>query len=115
MASDPDASYDDEVQIDAASIRPCVTWGINPGQSVYVDERLPRPDDESGDARASNAEALEFMGFGAGQPIKGTKIDVAFVGACTNARLSDLREAARVVRGRRVASHVRALAVPGSQ
>jgi 3-isopropylmalate/(R)-2-methylmalate dehydratase large subunit len=115
IASDPGASYDDEVEIDAASIRPCVTWGINPGQSVFVDERLPSPDAAASDDRASITEALDFMGFGAGQPIKGTRIDVAFVGSCTNARLSDLREAARVVSGHHVAPHVQALVVPGSQ
>jgi 3-isopropylmalate/(R)-2-methylmalate dehydratase large subunit len=106
MASDPGAAYDDEIALDAAAIRPTVTWGINPGQSVGVDERLP-----------SNAdpEALAFMGFKAGQPVKGTRIDVAFVGSCTNARLSDLREAARIVRGHHVAPHVKALVVPGSQ
>ena len=113
MASDPDARYDDAVPIDAAAIRPTVTWGINPGQSVYVDERLPRPADIEPAARASLAEALEFMGFHGGDPIKGTRIDVAFVGSCTNARLSDLREAARVVRGHHVAPHVKALVVPG--
>jgi 3-isopropylmalate/(R)-2-methylmalate dehydratase large subunit len=115
MASDPNAPYDDEVKIDASSIRPTVTWGINPGQSVYVDERLPRPSDAEPAARDGLAEALEFMGFHGGDPIKGTRIDVAFVGSCTNARLTDLREAARVVRGRHVAPHVKALVVPGSQ
>ncbi len=115
MASDPDASYDDEVAIDAGAIRPTVTWGINPGQSVYVDERLPDPASGSASERAAVAEALDFMGFHAGEAITGTKIDVAFVGSCTNARLSDLREAARIVRGRRVAPHVKALVVPGSQ
>jgi 3-isopropylmalate/(R)-2-methylmalate dehydratase large subunit len=115
MASDPGASYDDEVTIDAASIRPTVTWGINPGQSVYVDERLPRPSDADPLSRDSLSEALAFMGFNGGDPIKGTRIDVAFVGSCTNARLSDLREAARVVQGRHVAPHVKALVVPGSQ
>jgi 3-isopropylmalate/(R)-2-methylmalate dehydratase large subunit len=106
IASDPGASYDDEVQIDGTSIRPTVTWGINPGQSIAVDESLP-----------SNAdpEALAFMGFRAGAPVKGTRIDVAFVGSCTNARLSDLREAARIVSGQRVSPHVKALVVPGSQ
>jgi 3-isopropylmalate/(R)-2-methylmalate dehydratase large subunit len=106
MASDADATYDDRVDLEAAAIRPTVTWGINPGQSIAVDERLP-----------SNAdpEALAFMGFRAGQPVKGTRIDVAFVGSCTNARLSDLREAARIVSGQHVASHVKALVVPGSQ
>jgi len=106
MASDPGASYDDEVTIDASSIQPTVTWGINPGQSIAIDERIPSSADE---------EALEFMDFRRGQPLKGTRIDVAFVGSCTNGRLSDLREAARVVRGHRVAPHVKALAVPGSQ
>jgi 3-isopropylmalate/(R)-2-methylmalate dehydratase large subunit len=115
MASDPGASYDDVVRMDAGVIRPTVTWGINPGQSVYVDERLPRPSDIDPSARESLSEALEFMGFHGGDPIKGTRIDVAFVGSCTNARLSDLREAARVVRGRHVAPHVTALVVPGSQ
>jgi len=115
MASDPGASYDDVVKLDAAAMRPTVTWGINPGQSVYVDERLPRPADVESAARESLTEALEFMGFHAGDPIKGTRIDVAFVGSCTKARLSDLREAAKIVRGRRVAPHVKALVVPGSQ
>jgi 3-isopropylmalate/(R)-2-methylmalate dehydratase large subunit len=115
MASDADASYDDEVEIDASSIRPTVTWGINPGQSVYVDEALPSPNEVSGSDRAALGEALEFMGFRPGSPIQGTKIDVAFVGSCTNARLSDLREAAKVVRGRHVAPNVRAMVVPGSQ
>ena len=115
MASDPGAAYDDEVSIDAAAIRPTVTWGINPGQSVYVDERLPRPADVAPAERPAVTEALEFMALHGGEPIKGTKIDVAFVGSCTNARLSDLREAARVVEGRHVAPHVKALAVPGSQ
>jgi 3-isopropylmalate/(R)-2-methylmalate dehydratase large subunit len=115
MASDPDAGYDDDVAIDASVIRPTVTWGINPGQSVYVDEPLPSPDRLPPGERASVAEALAFMDFRAGAPICGTPIDVAFVGSCTNARLSDLREAARVVRGRRVAGGVTALVVPGSQ
>jgi len=106
MASDPGASYDHEIEMDAAAIQPTVTWGINPGQSVGVDERLPANADP---------EALAFMGFSAGQAVKGTRIDVAFVGSCTNARLSDLREAARVVNGQHVASHVKALVVPGSQ
>jgi 3-isopropylmalate/(R)-2-methylmalate dehydratase large subunit len=115
MASDPNAPYDDEVELDAAAIRPTVTWGINPGQSVYVDEPLPSTADAAGGDGASIGEALDFMGFRAGQRISGTRIDVAFVGSCTNARLSDLREAAKVIRGRHVAPHVRALVVPGSQ
>jgi len=114
MASDPDAVYDDEVEIDASAIRPTVTWGINPGQSVYVDEMLPAPAGIQSE-QSSITEALDFMGFRGGEPINGTPIDVAFVGSCTNARLSDLREAARIVQGRHVAPHVTALVVPGSQ
>jgi 3-isopropylmalate/(R)-2-methylmalate dehydratase large subunit len=106
IASDRDARYDDEVVVDAARIEPTVTWGINPGQSIPVGEALPA---------GADRDALEFMGLTAGRPLKGTKIDVAFIGSCTNGRLSDLREAARVVRGQRVAPHVRALVVPGSQ
>ena len=114
MASDPDAAYDDVVELDGAAIEPRVTWGINPGQSVGVSQRIPDPASADADAGAI-AEALDFMGFTAGSPISGTRVDVAFVGSCTNSRLSDLREAARVAKGHRVASHVRALVVPGSK
>jgi 3-isopropylmalate/(R)-2-methylmalate dehydratase large subunit len=115
MASDSDAAYDDRVTLEAGAIEPTVTWGINPGQSVGVSSRLPRPAEVPAPERPSIEEAIEFMGWSAGQSIAGTRIDVAFVGSCTNGRLSDLREAARVVRGHRVAPHVRALVVPGSQ
>jgi 3-isopropylmalate/(R)-2-methylmalate dehydratase large subunit len=114
-ASDPDARYDDEVTIDGCTIEPTVTWGINPGQSVGVSGRIPVPADVASAERAGVAEALAFMGFDGGTPIAGTPIDVAFVGSCTNSRLSDLREAARIVAGRRVAPRVRALVVPGSE
>jgi len=115
MASDPGATYDDEVAIDGAGIRPTVTWGINPGQAVAVDGRVPSAGDVPDGERESVREALEFMGLAAGAPIAGTSIDVAFIGSCTNARLSDLREAARIVRGERVRPHVTALVVPGSE
>ncbi len=115
MASDRDAIYDDDVTVDGSAIEPMVTWGINPGQSVAAGGRVPRPDDVPEDSRAGVVEALEFMGLVPGAPIAGTRIDVAFIGSCTNGRLSDLREAARVVRGRKVARHVTALVVPGSK
>ena len=114
LASDADAAYDDVVLMDAGAIEPTVTWGINPGQSVGITERLPSPSDVAAD-KASVAEALEFMSFRGGMPIAGTKIDVAFIGSCTNGRISDLREAARLVKGHHVAKHVKALVVPGSQ
>jgi 3-isopropylmalate/(R)-2-methylmalate dehydratase large subunit len=115
MASDPGAAYDDVVRLEAESIAPTVTWGINPGQSVAVDESLPSPEAVPAAERAGIAEALQFMGFAAGQKVAGTKIDVAFIGSCTNGRLSDLREAAHVLAGHKVAPHVRAIVVPGSQ
>src|SRR5688572_2853348 len=115
FASDEDAHFDDRVVFDAPAIAPTVTWGTHPGQSIGVDERLPDPRAFEGPDRASTEDALAFMQFKAGAPIAGQRVDVAFVGSCTNGCLSDLREAAAVVRGRRVARHVRALVVPGSQ
>ena len=106
IASDANASYDDRVTLDAAAMEPTVTWGINPGQSVGVGEHIEAD---------PNDEALAFMGFAAGARVAGTKVDVAFIGSCTNGRLSDLEEAARIVRGHRVAKHVKALVVPGSR
>jgi 3-isopropylmalate/(R)-2-methylmalate dehydratase large subunit len=115
MASDPDARYDDHVTIDGSALEPIVTWGVNPGQSIGVTGRMPAPEEAPAAERASIAEALDFMGFSAGAPIEATKIDVAFLGSCTNSRLSDLREAAAIVRGHKVSPRVRALVVPGSQ
>jgi 3-isopropylmalate/(R)-2-methylmalate dehydratase large subunit len=115
LASDPRADYDDQVQLRGEEIEPTVTWGINPGQSVGVSQKIPAERDVAPEQRGTAAEALAFMGLPPGAPIAGTPIDVAFIGSCTNARLSDLREAARIVRGRRVAPRVRAIVVPGSQ
>jgi 3-isopropylmalate/(R)-2-methylmalate dehydratase large subunit len=114
LASDRDAVYDDDVRIEAERLTPVVTWGTNPGQSVGVDEPIPRPADLPDAERTGVRDALDYMGFAPGSRVQGQKIDVAFIGSCTNSRLSDLREAARIVRGRRVAPHVKALVVPGS-
>jgi 3-isopropylmalate/(R)-2-methylmalate dehydratase large subunit len=113
MASDADAVYDDDVEIRADQLAPVVTWGVHPGQSIGVDERVPTAAESGADA-AATTDALAYMGLSGGQPIAGLKVDVAFVGSCTNSRLSDLREAARVVKGKKVARHVKALVVPGS-
>jgi len=115
LSSDADATYDDQITIDGSQLEPTVTWGINPGQSVSVSSRIPSPEDVAPGERAGITEALTFMGFEAGTPIKGTPINVAFIGSCTNSRLSDLREAARIVKGHHVARGVRALVVPGSE
>ena len=115
MASDATASYDDVKRLDGAAIAPMVTWGINPGQSVGVGERIPSPESAPEPERPTYREALAHMGFEAGQPIAGAKIDVVFIGSCTNSRISDLRVAAAVAKGNRVAKGVRAMVVPGSQ
>jgi 3-isopropylmalate/(R)-2-methylmalate dehydratase large subunit len=115
VATEPGASFDDVARLDGAAIEPMVTWGINPGMSVGVSQRIPAPESAPEADRSTFREALAHMSFQAGQPIKGAKIDVAFVGSCTNGRLSDLRVAAEVAKKGKVAKGVRALIVPGSQ
>jgi len=115
MASDPGAPCDDRVEIDAAAIAPTVTWGINPGQATGVGEPIAQLSEVRDDERSSFLEALAFMGFEAGQRVEGTPIEVAFIGSCTNGRISDLREAARVAKTGKVKPGVRTYVVPGSQ
>lgn len=115
FASDADCVYGDVVNIRAEDIRPTVTWGITPGQGIFIDENLPRVDELPTNQQATAREAYEYMKLPEGAPIKGTKIDVAFFGSCTNGRLSDFEEAAQYLKGRKVAGHVKAIAVPGSQ
>jgi 3-isopropylmalate/(R)-2-methylmalate dehydratase large subunit len=115
IASEADADYADRVEIDGAALAPSVSWGINPGQNVAIDERLPRLGSVPPGEAASLAEAFAYMGLRPGEPVAGTAIDVAFIGSCTNGRISDLREAARVARTGRIAAGVKALVVPGSQ
>ena len=115
IASDPGCHYDDVVDIDAADIAPTVTWGINPGQALFIDEDIPDPDSLAEEDRDTAQEALEHMGLQAGQPIAGTHVDVAFIGSCTNSRLSDLEEVAHHLPGHKVAEGVKAIVVPGSQ
>jgi 3-isopropylmalate/(R)-2-methylmalate dehydratase large subunit len=116
FASDPGCHYDDVVRIDAADIAPTVTWGINPGQGIAITENIPDPaKTTSADEKAGIVEALAYMKLTAGAPLKGTKINVAFLGSCTNGRLSDFQEVAKYVKGKKVAPGVKAIAVPGSQ
>ena len=112
VASDADAVYDDLVNYEGSDIEPTVTWGINPGQSVGISERLPKPD-EFADPDGAR-KAYEHMGWQPGAPMLGTPINVAFIGSCTNGRLADLRAAAKIAKGRKVSPKVRALVVPGS-
>ena len=116
LASEPGCHYDDVVNFAAADIAPTVTWGINPGQGISINETIPDPDKVTAvDEKAGIVEALAYMKLPPGAPIKGTKINVAFLGSCTNGRLSDFQEVARYLKGRRVAPGVKAIAVPGSQ
>ncbi|MFO7245902.1 MAG: 3-isopropylmalate dehydratase large subunit [Thermaerobacter sp.] len=116
LPSDPGAAYDRSVEVDVSDLAPMVTWGTNPGQVVPVTGRVPDPDDMADPKeRAAARRALEYMGLEPGTPIQDIRIDRVFIGSCTNGRLSDLRAAARVVRGRKVAPHVTAWVVPGSQ
>ena len=115
LRSDPDADYDDVVVFDAQDIAPTVTWGISPDQAIGVDETIPtlatfKPDDQP-----LIQEAYAYMDLAPGQPMLGTPIDVCFIGSCTNGRLSDLREAAKVAQGNQVAAGIKAFVVSGSE
>ncbi|MFV0415031.1 MAG: 3-isopropylmalate dehydratase large subunit [Chthoniobacterales bacterium] len=115
VASDPDAVYDDVVNFRAEDIGPTVTWGINPGQALFIDELIPKIEELPEKDQATAVEALDHMHLQAGQPLKGVKIDVAFLGSCTNGRLSDLKEVAQYLKGKKVPESVKAIVVPGSQ
>jgi 3-isopropylmalate/(R)-2-methylmalate dehydratase large subunit len=116
LKSDPDAKFDREVTLDAREIRPHVTWGTSPEMVVSVEDRVPDPDKEKDSLRREGMErALQYMGLKPRTPITDIKIDKVFIGSCTNSRIEDLRAAAAVVKGRRLASNIRAaLVVPGS-
>tara|TARA_R110000744_G_scaffold125730_7_gene231629 strand:- start:43715 stop:45142 length:1428 start_codon:yes stop_codon:yes gene_type:complete len=108
LASDPGARFDREIELDAADISPMVTWGTAPDTGINIGDHVP-------EARsASHQKSLDYMQFEAGQPIAGTKVNQVFIGSCTNSRITDLRQAAEIMRGRQVAPGVRALVVPGS-
>ena len=109
LPTEAGATFDVEVHVDGSALAPMVTWGTNPGMVVPVTERVPEPGDETGE------RALAYMGLDAGTPIADIAIDRVFIGSCTNSRIEDLRAAASVIEGRRVASSVRAMVVPGSQ
>ncbi len=115
IRSDADAIYDDVVTFDAADIEPTVTWGITPGQGLGIGETIPIAATLPSEEQAIAEEAYQYMKLTPGNPIKGTKIDVCFIGSCTNGRISDLREAAKVAKGKHVASGVKAFVVPGSE
>jgi len=115
LASDPGATYDRSVSLDTSAIAPMVTWGTNPEAVVPIDGIVPDPEDAPDEAtRLNRGRMLDYMGLVPGQRMAGLAIDVVFIGSCTNGRIEDIRAAAAVARGRRVAADVRALVVPGS-
>lgn len=115
ITSDKNSEYDDTIKMNASELEPMVTWGINPGQAIPISGKIPKVDELAPEEKENAKLALQHMGFAQGQEIKGTRIDVAFLGSCTNSRLSDLKEGARVVEGKKVAKNVKAIVVPGSQ
>jgi 3-isopropylmalate/(R)-2-methylmalate dehydratase large subunit len=115
LTTDDGAVFDREVSIDASAVSPTITWGISPDHAVAVDGFIPDPDQAPDSVRENYAMALDYMGLAANAPIAGTPVDWVFIGSCANSRLSDLRAAADVVRGRRVAEGVTAWVVPGSE
>ena len=115
IKSDEDAEYDQGWNLDISNLGPMVTWGINPGQCCSVDEKLPALAELDPETAEITRQAFSHMGFNEKDPILGKKIDVAFIGSCTNGRISDLRTAAAIVKGKKVADGVRALVVPGSK
>jgi len=112
VATDGNAKFDDVVDFAGKEIEPTVTWGINPGQAVGISEKLPKPEAEADPDNAK--KAYQHMGWQPGAPILGTPINVAFIGSCTNSRMTDLRAAAKIAKGRKVKPGIRALVVPGS-
>jgi 3-isopropylmalate/(R)-2-methylmalate dehydratase large subunit len=115
LKSDVDASFDAEIDIDCTDIAPTVTWGTSPQHAISIDDKIPDPkqadDPADGDAIS---RALDYIGLSPGRPISGTPIQAAFIGSCTNSRLSDLRIAADILKGKSVAPGIRAICVPGS-
>jgi len=115
IRSDADADYDDVVVFDANEITPTITWGITPGQGIGVGDLVPTAESLLEEDRFLAEEAYQYMDLAPGTPIKGTKVDVCFIGSCTNGRISDLREAAKIAKGRHVADGIKAFVVPGSE
>lgn len=116
LPGDPGAAFDRSLALDASALSPMITWGTNPGMGMAVDGAVPDPARATDPSqRAAQEKALAYMGLRPGQPLLGHGVDVVFIGSCTNGRLSDLRAAARVMKGRRVARGTRVLVVPGSR
>lgn len=114
LRSDPDAHFDLEIEVDCSALRPMVSWGTNPAQTISIDAPIPSADVADKEQRHAIERALEYMAIEPGSRLRGLPIQAAFIGSCTNSRLSDLRAAAEVLRGRHVAPGIKAICVPGS-
>ena len=116
LPSDPGATYSRSITIDAGALEPMITYGTNPGMGMGINDRVPSPDDAADDGSRRNLEkALTYMGLQPGEPLIGRKVDTVFIGSCTNSRISDLRQAAAMLEGRKIADGLRVMVVPGSQ
>ena len=115
LQSNEDSIYDDVVRLDASKVEPTVTWGITPGQSIGINQKMPFLKEMPPNDQFIAGEAYEYMGFKPGQSIKNTPIDVCFIGSCTNGRISDLRVAAKILENHKVAKDIKAFVVPGSE
>src|SRR5262249_53659531 len=116
LQSDEGAAFDQSIEIDATKLEPMITYGTNPGMGMPIGARVPDPDAVSDPSRKNALrKALDYMDLKPGEPLLGHSVDVVFIGSCTNSRISDLRAAADVLRGRRVDPRLRVLVVPGSQ
>src|SRR5258706_4065228 len=116
LPSDEGATYDKSITLDAAVLAPMITYGTNPGMGMAITDRVPDPDKMTDAAqKAALDKALRYMGLQPGQPLLGHPLDVVFIGSCTNSRISDLRLAASILKGHKVAEHTRVMVVPGSQ
>ncbi|HMP41766.1 MAG TPA: 3-isopropylmalate dehydratase large subunit, partial [Roseiflexaceae bacterium] len=116
LPTDEGAQYDRVITLDASTLTPMITYGTNPGMGMPIDSRIPTPEElPEPNQRVALDKALHYMGLQAGQPLLGHKLDVIFLGSCTNSRISDLRAAAQILKGRKVAAGVRMMVVPGSQ
>ena len=115
LKSDANSIFDDVIKFDASKVEPTVTWGITPGQSIGVNQKIPLLEELSPNDQLIAEEAYEYMGFKPGESIKNTPVDVCFIGSCTNGRISDLRVAAKVLKDKKVSKNVKAFVVPGSE
>jgi 3-isopropylmalate/(R)-2-methylmalate dehydratase large subunit len=116
LPTDDGATFDKVVTLDAAELQPMITYGTNPGMGIPITSQIPKPGEmATPEERVALDKALSYMGLQPGEPLLGKPVDVVFLGSCTNSRISDLRAAARLIEGKRVASNIRMLVVPGSQ